>query len=144
MRLRLNTRRHRLPLLPPAAAATTANSTTSCEKFPVAGVTASANGLMALNVLDNNLNTAWSNNGVGSWIQADLGGQKAICSLDLAWYRGDHVKYNFIISVSNDGTRFTNVFAGKCSGAAISYETYFLQAGTVGRYVRITVNGNGR
>jgi hypothetical protein len=97
---------------------------------------------MALNVLDNNLNTAWSNNAAGSWIQADLGGQKAICSLDLAWYRGDQVKYNFIISVSNDGTTFTNVFAGKSSGVTLSYETYFLQGGTEGRYVRITVNGH--
>jgi len=122
---------------------TTATSpTTSCQKSPVTGVTASANGLTAPNVLDNNFNTAWSNNAFGSWIQVDLGGQKTICSLDLAWYHGTQLRYNFVISVSNDGATFTNVFEGKSSGAAISFETYFLQGGTEGRYVRITVNEN--
>jgi hypothetical protein len=67
----------------PAAATTTANSTTSCEKFPVAGVTASANRLMALNVLDNNFNTAWSSNVIGSWIQVDLG----------VWGHAEHDNY---------------------------------------------------
>src|SRR5689334_22671700 len=55
---------------------------------------------------------------------------------------GDHVKYNFVISVSNDGTTFTNVFTGKSSGDTLSFETYFLQEGIAGRYVRIMVNGN--
>lgn len=85
---------------------------------------------------------SWTSNAQGSWIQADLGGQKTICSLDLAWDHGNQLRYNFVISVSNDGTTFTNVFESKSSGVTLSYETYFLQGGTVGRYVRITVNGN--
>ena len=36
------------------------------------------------NLLDNNLNTRWSDNGVGSWIQLDLGSKKSICSVDIA------------------------------------------------------------
>ena len=47
-----------------------------------------------------------------------------------------------MISVSNDGTAFTNVFTGKSSGTTLSSEKYNLPANTVGRYVRITVNGN--
>ena len=47
-----------------------------------------------------------------------------------------------MISVSNDGTAFTNVFTGKSSGKTLSSEKYNLPANTVGRYVRITVNGN--
>ena len=41
------------------------------------------------NVLDNNLDTRWSHEGIGSWFQADLGAKKIICSVDIAWYSYD-------------------------------------------------------
>jgi hypothetical protein len=46
--------------------------TLSCQKLPISTVTASVNGNLANNVLDNNLNTAWVGRGNGVWIQADL------------------------------------------------------------------------
>ena len=64
-------------------------------------------GNIPSNVLDNNLSTRWSNLGQGSWIQLDLGSKKSICSVDIAWYRGDIRQNNFVISVSDDGTTFT-------------------------------------
>src|SRR5712692_9962251 len=115
----------------------------SCQKLPIASITASGNdGNVPTNVLDNNLNTRWSNLGVGSFIQADLGGQKTICSVDIAWYRGNLRVNNFVISVSNDGTSFTNVFTGKSSGTTLSAETYSLPTSVATRFVRVTVNGN--
>ncbi len=80
--------------------------------------------------------------GIGSWIQADLGSNMNICSVNIAWYNGNTRQNNFVISVSNDGTTFTSVFTGKSSGTTLSSETYLLPGGTTGRYVRITVNGN--
>ncbi len=98
-------------------------ATASCQKLPIASITASGNdGNVPANVLDNNLNIRWSNLGVGSFIQADLGGQKTICSVDIAWDRGNLRENNFVISVSNDGTSFTNVFTGKSSGTTLSAE----------------------
>ena len=47
-----------------------------------------------------------------------------------------------MISVSNDGTTFKNVFTGKSTGKTLSPETYTLSGGTTGRYVRVTINGN--
>jgi hypothetical protein len=126
----------------PTQNANAQTSGTSCQKLPTANVKANANGFLAPNVLDNNFNTAWSNTALGSWIQADLGAQKTICSVDIAWYLGNKLHYNFAILVSNDGTTFTNVFTGKSSGATISFETYFLSGSATGRYVRVTVNGN--
>ena len=106
-------------------------------------VSASGNdGNLPANVLDNNLNTRWSNLGVGSFIQADLGGQKTICSVDIAWYRGNPRVNNFVISVSSDGTSFTNVFADKSSGTTLSAEKYSLPTSVTTRFVRVTVNGN--
>src|SRR5437870_948427 len=115
----------------------------ACQKLPIASVSANGNdGNVPANVLDNNLNTRWSNLGVGSFIQADLGGQKTICSVDIAWYRGNLRVNNFVISVSSDGTSFTNVFTGKSSGTTLSAEKYSLPTSVTTRFVRVTVNGN--
>src|SRR6266702_3771514 len=137
--------------------ATSNNPNTNCIKLPISSVTASAtgdaddhngpdhdadDGNVPANVLDNNLNTRWSNLGVGSFIQADLGGQKTICSVDIAWYRGNLRVNNFVISASSDGTSFTNVFTGKSSGTTLSAETYSLPTTVTARFVRVTVNGN--
>jgi F5/8 type C domain/Domain of Unknown Function (DUF1080) len=111
----------------------------------------SINGILAIGsdgtnlpnyAIDNNLKTRWSNLGLGSWIRLDLGKQMTICSVDIAWYRGNLRQNNFVISVSSDGITFTTVFAGTSSGTTSSFEKYTLPSNTNGRYVRITVNGN--
>gem|GEM_PF-1817188 len=121
----------------------TLSTLATCEKLPVTSVTAIGNdGNIPSNVIDNNLNTRWSNNGVGSWIQHDLGSSKNICSVDIAWYRGDQRTNNFIISVSDDGNSFRDVITTSSAASTTSLQSYALPAGTEGRYVRITVNGN--
>ena len=118
-------------------------ATSACQKLPIASVSANGNdGNVPANVLDNNLNTRWSNLGVGSFIQGDLGVQKTICSVDIAWYRGNLRVNDFVISVSSDGTSFTNVFTGKSSGTTLSAEKYSLPTSVTTRFVRVTVNGN--
>jgi hypothetical protein len=119
------------------------SSFATCDKLPVSSPTASGNdGNVPSNVLDNNLNTRWSNLGTGSWIQLDLGSKKSICSVDIAWYLGNQRQNDFIVSVSDDGTTFTQKHSGTSSGTTTSPEKYTLPAATEGRYVRITVNGN--
>jgi F5/8 type C domain/Bacterial Ig domain len=116
-----------------------------CQKLPIGNVAASGSETVnpPSNAIDNNLNTRWSNLGVGSWIQADLGaGQITTCSIDITWYNGNQRQNNFVISVSNDGSTFTPIFTGKSTGTTLSPERYNLPANTVGRFVRITVNGN--
>jgi hypothetical protein len=114
-----------------------------CNVLPVTGVTAIGDdGNVPSNVLDKNLNTRWSNLGQGSWIQLDLGSKKSICSVDIAWYRSNLRQNDFVISISDNGNSFTNKFTGTSSGITTSPEKYTMPAGTEGRYVRITVNGN--
>jgi len=93
------------------------------------------------NVLDNNLNTRWSNLGKGSWIQVDLGASKNICSVNIAWYKGNERQNNFDISTSKDGTTFTKVITSKSSGTTLNLEKYTFPI-TNGRYIKVTVNGN--
>ena len=122
---------------------TTTTANNSCQKLLVSSITAKGNdGHMPTSVLDNNLNTKWSNLAIGSFIQADLGEQKTICSVDIAWHRGNLRQNNFIISVSNDGTAFTPVFIGKSSGTTVLAEKYQFAQEITARFVRVTVDGN--
>jgi hypothetical protein len=95
----------------------------------------------ASNVLDNNINTRWSNSDIGSWIRLDLGTSKNICSVVIAWHEGNERQNNFTISASNDGIKFSDIFSGNSSGSTSSYEIYNV-SDTNAKYLRITVNGN--
>ena len=98
-------------------------------------------GFPGTNVLDDNLDTRWSNNGVGSWVQVDLGTSNKICDINIAWYKGNERQNNFVISTSTDGIKFSNVFSSKSSGSTLDLEKYNI-VDTNARFVRITVNGN--
>jgi Concanavalin A-like lectin/glucanases superfamily/F5/8 type C domain len=121
-----------------------AEAQTCSNNLPVTSVSAIGNdGNVPANILDNNLNTRWSNLGVGSWILADLGSTKTICSVDIAWYLGNQRTSNFVVAKSTDGTTFTNVFSGTSSGTTLNSEKYTFPS-TSARYVRIIVNGNSQ
>ena len=106
-----------------------------------AKTSASQTGFPGTNVLDDNLDTRWSNNGVGSWIQLDLGTVNKVCDISIAWYKGNERQNNFVISTSNDGIAFTNVLSSKSTGSTLNAENYNI-IDTNARYIRITVNGN--
>ena len=78
----------------------------SCDKnAPISAVTANAaqSGNPASAAVDNNLDTRWSNEGIGSSIRLDLGSEKTICSVNIAWFKGNERVNTFDIAVSNDG-----------------------------------------
>ncbi|MDW0239058.1 MAG: discoidin domain-containing protein, partial [Nitrososphaeraceae archaeon] len=73
--------------------------------------------------------------------RADLGSSKTICSVDIAWLKGNERRYNFVIAISTDGTTFTTKFTGTSSGTTLNSERYSFSS-TNTRYVKATVNGN--
>ena len=91
--------------------------------------------------IDSNLTTQWSQDGIGSWITADMGEEMNICGIDIVWYQGDNRTNNFTVAVSADGTSYSDVYDGESSGTTSSGEIYDFENVTA-RYVRITVNGN--
>jgi F5/8 type C domain len=112
------------------------------SNLPITSVTASGDdGHVPQNVLDNNLGTRWSSDGVGQFITADLGSTKNICSVDIAWYLGNQRTYNFAISTSSDGSTFNEVLRSASSGNSLNSEKYTIPP-TDARYVKVTVNGN--
>ena len=119
-----------------------AASQVSCSLPQIASVTANGNdGNIPQNTIDNNLDTRWSNLGLPSWIQYDLGATTGVCYVDIAWYRGDLRINTFTISVSNDNVNFQPIFNAKNSGATTGLERYDIPD-TNARYLRITVTGN--
>ncbi len=92
--------------------------------------------------IDQDVDTRWSNDGIGSWITLDLGAEMNICGIDIDWYQGDDRSSVFTVSVSADGTDYSEVYDDESSGTNPSVEQYDLPTGTVAKFVRITVNGN--
>ncbi|NML21761.1 DNRLRE domain-containing protein [Pseudoflavitalea sp. G-6-1-2] len=99
-------------------------------------------GNVAANVLDNNLNTRWSHNGDGQWIQLCLSDTLTFSSVQIAFYSGNTRTSTFDILVGNDGTNFTTVAAGRVSsGTSLNLETFSFPAVSA-KYVRIVGHGN--
>ena len=93
------------------------------------------------NSVDNDLSTKWSNLGLGSWLQFDLGQEKQICDIGISWYKGNIRYIDFVVSVSQDGYDFRQVFSTTNSYTTDDIEVYDIPD-TVGKYLRITVTGN--
>ncbi|HEY6950571.1 MAG TPA: discoidin domain-containing protein, partial [Nitrososphaeraceae archaeon] len=119
------------------------SSSKTCSPLPVSGITASGSDTLnpPSHAIDQNISTRWSNLGLGSWIQTDLGQENIICSLGISWHRGDERINSFVISISKDGKSFTDVYSGKSDGTSLSEQTYNFEA-KAGRYIRVTVTGN--
>lgn len=107
-----------------------AQTSSNCARQPLSVRAASGSqpGYAPSNAIDNNLNTVWSTHGIGSWIQVHAGSGKVICSVDIAWYRGNLRQYDFVVSVWNPNIqKWVSVFSGTSSGTtANSEDTTFL------------------
>jgi hypothetical protein len=126
-----------------SAAITNAQSNNGCKKLNIASISESGHNAnsVATNAIDSNSGTRWADNVVPSALQVDLGQRTLLCSMDVSWYRGEFRSYNFVISVSDDGTNFRDIVSGKSTGDTSSAERYSL-ANNQARYVRISVSGN--
>lgn len=119
------------------------NSTQTCANVSVTQINSSRAETLypPSHAIDKNVNTSWSSLGVGSWIQLDLGTIKNICSIDIAWNKGNERQNNFVILSSKDGLTFSRLLSNQSTGTISSFEKYNVPD-TSARYIRITVNGN--
>jgi hypothetical protein len=87
---------------------TDAQSSANCVNLSISKAEASGSERRypASNAVDNKLNTRWSNIGLPSWIEVDLGGSQNICHVDISWYRGNLRVNTFTLSTSNDGDNY--------------------------------------
>lgn len=106
-------------------------------------VTASSNdGNVPANVLDNNLNTRWSANGDGQWIQFCLNNSASVTGVDIAFYQGNTRIARFDVLVSADGNTWTTAASNlQSSGTSTALQAFSFTPKT-GKYVRIVGHGN--
>ena len=99
-------------------------------------------GNPAVNVMDNNYGTRWSQEGKGQWIQFDLHEVKPVAAVDIAFYLGNTRVNYFDIQTSIDGRTWTNARTGlQSTGKTTELERYPMPKVIRARYVRIVCNG---
>ena len=98
----------------------------SCNQLAVSNIIASGSqsSSPARNAIDNNINTRWSNLGLGSLITFDFGAERFLCNIDIAWYRGNERVINFTISASNDSQSWKPLVMNSSSGTSSESESY--------------------
>ncbi|SDM26745.1 DUF7594 domain-containing protein [Sediminibacillus halophilus] len=113
--------------------------------YPVIDVTASVHdGNVPENTLDDNLSTRWSAQGIGQWIQYDLGSRQQLGYLGLGFYNGDIRSTTVDIELSIDGEEWNKVVEQQeSSGTSINLEAFDF-ADQEARFVRIIGYGNSR
>ncbi len=114
---------------------------------PVAvSASGSDQGTVAKNAVDGDLATRWAADcgTVKKHLDIDLGTEKTVFGIGLAWYMGNGRVYSFAVSVSSDGQNFTDVIAnGKSSGKTEGVQNHAFTE-TKARYIRITGKGNAK
>lgn len=96
---------------------------------------------LGINMLDGNLSTRWSADGIGQYAIFELRETAVLNTLAIGFYLGDQRQTKIDISVSADGVHYEEVFRGMSSGATDQYEFFDLQ-GKQARYIRIGCDGN--
>ncbi|RKN85802.1 Ig-like domain-containing protein [Paenibacillus ginsengarvi] len=94
------------------------------------------------NTVDDDMNTRWSAEGE-QWIKYDLGEEKRVNGVSIAFYQGDQRYSYFDIQLSPDGVTWTTVFSGRSSGTTSGHETFVFPEGRA-KYVRIQGHGNSQ
>lgn len=94
-----------------------------------------------LNIVDGDLSTRWSAEGVGQYVIADLREVKKLDKIAIAFFSGETRSTRIKLMVSEDGVTYKELFAGLSGGKTSDYELFDL-GGLSARYVKIECNGN--
>ncbi|SNR25192.1 Por secretion system C-terminal sorting domain-containing protein [Maribacter sedimenticola] len=91
---------------------------------------------------DGNLNTRWSDYGVGKWAQFDLGSVQQFNEIEIAYFKGDERTATFDLQISNDASNWTNVLTDATSnGTTLNLENFNFPIQSA-RYIRYYGKGN--
>ena len=90
--------------------------------------------------LDHNMGTRWAAEGLGQWIQYDLGQSQTLTGVEIAWYQGHTAQTQFGVRASEDGVTWQDLYQGTSSGTSTDFERV-LTGPVRARYVQIVGHG---
>ena len=110
--------------------------------LPVVSVTAlsALPGFAPTQTVDNNMGTRWTAEGLGQWIQYDLGTAQTLTGVEIAWYQGHTAQTQFGVRASEDGVTWQDLYQGTSSGTSTDFERV-LTGPVRARYVQIVGHG---
>ncbi|OQB13274.1 MAG: F5/8 type C domain protein [Firmicutes bacterium ADurb.Bin193] len=114
------------------------------EKYTITAATASVKGHNATvpeNMIDGNMETNWTQQNLDIFVTFDLGSEKKVDCIAIAWGKGNERTQNFELQGSVNGKDFTPIVSLTSSGTTTEKELYGFPAQTV-RYIRIINKGN--
>lgn len=127
------------------SATTQAGPTTPVDAkitVPAANVTASTSDAnVPSRAVDGSLSTRWSGEGDGAWIQFDLGSNKTVAYVKVAFYDAVNRIFTFDIQTSENGTTWTTQNTGLQNATNNNLQTFDMTDSTA-RYVRLIGHGN--
>ena len=91
--------------------------------------------------IDNKLDTFFSANGKGQWVQYNLGRTRTLHGVSLAWYQGNVRAFAFEVLASEDGETWIPVYRGTSAGDTLELEDHLFDP-VQARFVRIVGYGN--
>ncbi|HMB00359.1 MAG TPA: discoidin domain-containing protein, partial [Spirochaetota bacterium] len=113
------------------------------QKINPCGVSASTNQTTNIpeHTLDGLLNTRWSAEGIGEWIEYDLCQQTTLGSVKISWYNGDLRRSSCEIAVSDNGVSWNIIYSLQSSGTTTALENYDF-TDTNASFLRLVGYGN--
>lgn len=108
---------------------------------PVASASGFQQGNPPANVVDGNLATRWSHEGIGQWFQLELPSLLTLDQVQIAFFQGDTRFSYFDLEVSTDGSVWEQVLTGQSSGTSNALETFTFPARNA-RFLRYIGRGN--
>lgn len=110
-------------------------------KYTPTTITASSHdGNIPENMNDGDLTTRWSAEGIGQWLQYDLGEPRTLNYLLISFYNGASRNTYFAVEVSEDGVTWTEIV--KDTSRIASGFQFFDMKNVQARYVRYVGGGN--
>lgn len=116
------------------------------EAVPVVSAYAaeSGPGTAPDDTLDGDYISYWAADGEGKYIEYDLGEERDLIGVDIAWHLGNERQAYFGIETSTDGVNFTERYRGESSGKYIDPQFYEFDTIEPVRYVRVVGYGNSQ
>lgn len=92
--------------------------------------------------IDGDLNTRWASSGDGEWLQYDLGTNRRVAFLNIAFYLSATRIHTFDLLGSTDNTTWTTILLGAHSSYATGLQNYDIPDVDPVRYLRIVCHGS--